>query len=213
VVSGGHLLKAVPVGPILEFLTEFQNDQQSMLTDPAPVRRYIEDRARGELKDWDIFVPSVSRPDYKPLIDHSLGIEVTCQRRMEGTTSRAGRTLLVTDNQRVASRGVEKIGVNPDAAKDAEVEFRLKHSEEETRNFPDRIYRSKRARPLLILHLLAIGKAGDDLSGQDPIVAWSISFPKTDLDEDRVEYVVNTTWMRENYRDDIDEDEMAGDDE
>ncbi|GMO93592.1 Z1 domain-containing protein [Bradyrhizobium sp. TM239] len=213
VVSGGRLLQAVPVGPILEFLTEFQNDQQSMLTDPAPVRRYIEDRARGELKDWDIFVPSVSRPDYKPLIDHSLGIEVTCQRRKQGSTSRAGRTLLVTDNQRVASRGVEKIGVDPDAAKDAEIEFRQKHSEEEVRNFPDRIYRNKRVRPLLILHLLAIGEAGDDLSGQDPIVAWSISFPKTDLEEDRVEYVVNTTWMRENYRDDIDEDEMAGDDE
>jgi len=214
-VSGGRLVREVPVGPILEFLTEFQNDPESLLTDPAPVRRYIEDRASGELKTWDIFVPSVSRPDYKPLVDDSLGIEVTCQRRRDGKSSRAGRTLLVTDNQRVASRGVEKTGVDPDAAKAAEAEYRNdnKIGENDVRNYPDRIYRHKRVRPLLVLHLLAIGKAGEDLSSQEPVVAWSISFPKTELEEDRVEYVVNTTWLRENYRDDLDEDEMAGDDE
>lgn len=214
-VSGGRLVREVPVGPILEFLTEFQNDPQSLLTDPAPVRRYIEDRAQGELKTWDVLVPSVSRPDHVPLINSSLGIRVTCQRRKDGKNSRAGKTLLVTDNQRVASRGVEKTGVAPEAIKAAEEEYRRENNvgEDDVRNYPDRIYRHKRKRPLLVLHLLAIGDAGDDLSKEQPVVAWSISFPKTGLPEDRVEYVVNTTWMRENYRDDLDEDEMAGDDE
>ncbi|WP_316209965.1 Z1 domain-containing protein [Bradyrhizobium sp. SZCCHNR3054] len=214
-VPGGRLLRNVPVGPILEFLTEFQNDPQSMLTDPVPVRRYIDDRARGELRSWDILVPSVSRLDHVPLIDRSLGIEVTCQRRKAGERSRPGRTLLVTDNQRVASRGVEKTGVDPDAIKTAEAEYRKKKnlSETDLRNYPDKIYRDKRQRPLLILHLLAIGEADTDLSAEKPVVAWSISFPTTSLPEDRVEYIVNTTWMRENYRNDIDEDEMAGDDE
>jgi hypothetical protein len=66
---------------------------------------------------------------------------------------------------------------------------------------------------LLIVHLLAIGEAEADLSKERPVVAWSISFPRTSLEEDRVEYVVNTTWLRENYRDEVDEDEMGGDDD
>jgi hypothetical protein len=214
-LTAGYFLSDVPVAPILGFLTEFQNDPQSMLSDPVPVRRYIEERATGELKSWDVLIPSVSRLDHVPLINKSLGIQVTCQRRKAGKRSQSGKTLLVTDNQRVASRGVEKTGLDPYAIKAAEVAYREEKNinEKDVRSYPDKIYRDRRQRPLLILHLLAIGEADADLSGKEPIVAWSISFPKTDLPEDRVEYVVNTTWMRENYRDDIDEDEMAGDDE
>lgn len=213
-VSGGLLLKGVPVEPILDFLTAFQNDPASLLTDPGPVRRYIEERATGELKDWDILFPSLLRPDHIPLIDKSLGIEITCQRRKAGKSSRAS-TLLITDNQRVASRGVEKTGVDLEAAEAAEADFRREKNlgEGDVRNYPDRIYRDRRVRPLIIIHLLAIGEAEADLSKDKPVVAWSISFPKTHLEEDRVEYVVNTTWLRENHREDIDEDEMAGDDD
>jgi hypothetical protein len=75
----------------------------------------------------------------------------------------------------------------------------------------DRIYRKFRERPLLIVHLVTIGKDDEDVSAQDPVVAWSISFPRTQMDEKKVEYVVNTTWWRENYRDEVVEEDMAGD--
>jgi DNA (cytosine-5)-methyltransferase 1 len=90
---------------------------------------------------------------------------------------------------------------------------RTELGDSDVRNYPDRIYRERRTRPLLIVHLLAIGEAEADLSKERPVVAWSISFPRTNLEEDRVEYVVNTTWLRENYREEIDEDEMGGDDD
>ena len=64
-----------------------------------------------------------------------------------------------------------------------------------------------RKRALLVVHLLAIGAAGDDLRGQEPVVAWSISFPDTTREEERVEYVVNTTWEREHYPEDDDEED------
>ena len=79
-------------------------------------------------------------------------------------------------------------------------------------NYPDRIYGRVRARALLVIHLLAIGNAEDDLRDQKPVVAWSISFPKTAREEKKVEYVVNTTWHREHYPEDDDEDD-ADDDE
>ena len=212
-VSGGFLASPVPVGPVLEFLGEFQNDPRSMLTDPGPVRRYIEKRMADELSEWDVLFASSTRADHTPLIDRSLGIEIVCQRRKAGRES-SQKTLLITDNQRVASRGVERTGLDEAAAEAAEEAFRKTSDYKPgSTNYPDRIYRDVRNRPLLVLHLLSIGEKGDDLSAQKPVVAWSISFPKTSREEDRVEYVVNTTWLRENYRDDLDEDEMAGDDD
>jgi hypothetical protein len=41
----------------------------------------------------------------------------------------------------------------------------------------------------------------------EPVMAWSISFPQTALPEKRVEYVVTTTWLRENFREELDEDD------
>ncbi|MHB8267466.1 Z1 domain-containing protein [Bradyrhizobium sp.] len=212
-VTGGWFLRDVPVQPILDFILGFQNHPGSMLSDPGPVRRYIEKRRDGELADWDVLFASSSRQDHKPIVDNSLGIQITCQRRRAGGKSNS-KTLMITDNQRVASRGVEKTGIDPEKAAQAEELFRNSPDfNPESTNFPDKIYRSVRTRPLLIIHLLSIGEAGDDLSAQLPSVAWSISFPRTDVDEARVEYVVNTTWLRENFRDELDEDEMEGDDE
>jgi hypothetical protein len=65
----------------------------------------------------------------------------------------------------------------------------------------------------LIVHLLGIGKEGEDLSRKEPVVAWSVSFPGTAMKETLVEYVVNYTWLQENQRDDMDEEELNGDED
>jgi hypothetical protein len=111
---------------------------------------------------------------------------------------------------------VEKTGLKREQIAEAERSYRDRENSAANGgpiNYPDWIYRAQRERPLLIVHLLAIGVDGEDVSKQKPVVAWSISLPLTVLDELRVEYVVNTTWLREHYRDEIDKDEMAGDDD
>ena len=62
-----------------------------------------------------------------------------------------------------------------------------------------------------MIHLIEIetGDSGAPL-GQ-PVLAWGISFPATSKEERRAEYVVNTTWLRENFGDDVEEEEMRGD--
>ena len=125
------------------------------------------------------------------------------------------RMLMLTEKQRASSRGVEKIGLPDDVACKAEKDYdnKKKRSLSDRRaNYPDRIYREVRTKPLLVVHLLAIGKAGDDLTDKTPVVAWSISFPQSRHQEKQVEYVVNTTWYREHYGDE-DNDEDAGDDD
>jgi hypothetical protein len=214
-VTGGWLVRAAPVRPVLDFISAFQNHSGSLLTDPRPLRRYIEERSGTELLLWDVLFADVKGPVPGGLPDDSLGIPILCQRRSAGTKSDAG-TLWVTNKQRVASRGVERTGLTHAQIAEAERKYREKHSADAAKarpNYPDRIYRAERDYPLLIVHLLAIGADGDDLSGQRPVVAYSISFPETGTEEKRVEYVVNTTWLRENYPDDLAGDEMAGDDD
>jgi hypothetical protein len=155
------------------------------------------------------------RRDADTAPDNSLGIAINYQRRTAGKKSDAS-TLRVTNKQRVSSRGVEKSGLTEDEIAAAERRYRevegKKAEDGKAINYPDRIYRVERKRPLLIVHLLKIDTEKDAIPQyREPIVAWSISFPKTAMDERRVEYVVNTTWLRENFRDETDEDDMEGD--
>lgn len=210
----GWLLRGAPVGPIEEFVGEFRNHVGSMLTDPPPLRRYIRERATDELAVWDVLFTSLNRRDPRGVTDEQLlGLPINCQRRKPGKGSDE-TTLRVTSKHRVASRGVERAGLTPEQIAAAQLQFRRNvgiGDDEKAPNYPDRIYRVRRERPLLIVHLLAIGDEDADLRDEKPVVAYSISFPETKTEETRVEYVVNTTWLRENYRDDLEEDEMAGD--
>lgn len=213
-VPGGLLFRGAPVGPISDFISEFQNHVGSMLTDPGPLRRYIRERADSELATWDVLFASLSQRDPKGITNTDLvGVAINCQRRSAGRGSDT-TTVRVTNKQRVASRGVERTGLTTEQIEEAQREYRLSQGmtdADRRLNYPDFIYRKKRERPLLIVHLLAIGDDKEDLSATQPVAAYSISLPETRTEEKRVEYVVNTTWLRENYRDDLDEDEMAGD--
>lgn len=219
-ITGGWLLREVPVDPILSFLSEFSNHDGSMLTDGDPIRNYIEDRRYTELASWDILFASVGQASDPTLVDSSMGIDIHRQRRTAGTKTNP-KTILVTNKQRVSSRGVERTGLSELQIQEAEHRFRQikKHegttyADDDAINYPDWAYRAVRSRPLLIIHLLKIdlppNVPGEHL---EPVVAWSISFPSTGMEEKRVEYVVNTTWLRENFSDDLEEDEMAGDDD
>ena len=207
VVAGTGI--GVAIRLVEDFISEFQNHPGSMLTEPGPVRRYIEERHTSELANWDVLFASLAHADEKGVTDTSVGVPIHCQRRSAGKRSDRN-TLMVTNKQRVASRGAEKTGLTSTQITAAETEYREASGKD---NYPDLIYRKIRDRPLLIVHSLVIGPKGEDLSGQQPTIAWSISFPPTAMEEKRVEYVVNTTWWRENYREELEDDEMAGDDD
>lgn len=210
-VRNGWLITGAPVEAVANFIAAFDNHAGSMLTENGPVGRYIADRASSELAHWDILFTSLKEKEETGLHDTSLGIPVNCQRRSPGKSD--STTLRITNKQRVSSRGVEKAGLSVTQIADAQQQFLDARGipSGTSVNYPDRIYRAVRPRPLLIIHLLAIGTDGEDLSKSEPVVAWSISFPSTLMDEKKVEYVVNTTWLRENYGADLDDEEMDGD--
>ncbi len=212
-IDGGRLVRDVPVEVVDAFLGAFRNHPGSLATESDPVRRYIASRAADELSKWDVLFAGVQRQTEISLVDHSLGFPLVCQRRAAGKRS-DGSMLMITNKQRVSSRGITKVGLTDAQARAAENDYDTNRSSSPggTTNYPDRIYTRIRTRPLLVIHLLTIGEEGDDLSKATPVAAWSISFPETGLDERTVEYVVNTTWYQEHYGDDDTDDDENGND-
>ena len=209
-LSGGRLVRGASAAVVDAFLMAFRNHEGSVMTQTDPVRRYIRERQADELDDWDIYFPGLTRERAPPgsLEDSSLGFRLICQRRAAGPRS-DDATLMVTSRQRVSSRGIERTGLTETEVRCAQEGYRRQHPGR--KNYPDWIYREVRTRPLLVLHMLAIGEERDDLSAERPVMAWSISFPMTRREETRVEYVVNTTWYQEHYGDE-DDDETGDDD-
>jgi len=142
------------------------------------------------------------------------GTPRACQRRTAGTRTIAD-TIRITNKQRVASRGVERAGVPEDDAHRAEREFEDQHPEAKGANgrlnYPDRIYRMVRPRPLFILHHLEVlSSEGGARLYDHPLAAWGISFPRSRKEEELTTYVVNRTWYDLNFGRD---DEEGGDDD
>lgn len=207
-VSGGYLLRGVPAEPVLAFLAAFRNSPASLLTEPGPVTRYIQRRKADELAHWDVLLASTN--SVGAMEDRSLGVTIRCQRRREGKASDS-RTVRVTNKQRVASRGVERTGLDRGLIEEAEAEYRSTHSPglDGTYNYPDWVYRTKRRTPLLIVHLLNLTKKDDKTASlfSGPTVAWSLALPSTNTPEAAVEYIVTKQWQRENMPLDDDQDD------
>ena len=218
VTKFGKIFRQVPVNSVLDFLRAFKNHQGSRLTETRAVCRYVMDREGTELSEWDILFAGLKKDNGKTPIDASLGFEIICQRRKEGKRSKDKKDyLLIGDKQHVASRGIEAIDLSEEEKNEAKKEYRERRSragkDNKSINYPDFIYREKRKRPLLIIHLLVIGEENEDLKDAEPVVAYGISFPRTKYEEKKVEYIVNPTWMREHYGDLEDEDDIEEEDD
>lgn len=125
---------------------------------------------------------------------------------------------------RIASRGVEKTGVDPEKAERAEAGYidwkKLNGQLDGKRlSFPDVIYRQVRDRPLFILHVVQIRPLEDpsltdysDRIPEKPIIGWSISFPPSQTPDKKVEYIINTQKFREIYGDGSEDEDLDMDD-
>ena len=225
----GWLVSGVPHDPILEFIRNFRNHELSILTQTDAVSEYIESRAATALGTWDVLFASLQKESEGNRSVSDLGLVIVPQTRAVGSKSDAN-TILVTEKQRVATRGVEMTGVPPDAVvaaqaawdndpeRKVEAEKRKRSSKGDATpnsNYPDHIYRTVRPRPLLMVHTLRL--MWEHVNGQgerpklepfmDPVIAWGISFPRPVGPEPRVSYFVNTQWVRESTHADSDEEE------
>jgi len=219
-VSGGKLLSGVPIKLVDDFLREFENHPDSALSAIDPIRRYISDRG-DELAEWDLLITSKADKERGsgqdicgwPIIPISRSVGK--DELIKGVLSISGASA------RVASRGMEKAGLTEEQIRLAEGDYRdeVKGSRSTKLNFPDRVYRGRRTRPLLLLYNIGIKdeKLPEELKAKvplEPVVGWGISFPVSSKPDEKVEYILNTTKLRELFGDDEDyDDDMEEDDD
>ncbi len=217
-ISGGYLLKAVPVRVVDEFLLGWVNADESVTTQIDPIRQYITARQHDELMDWDVHISSLQQGEPDDVLEWPI---VPIKRKIGAYDLERGFMSIGGAKMRVSSRGVERLGVPENKALEAEASARNDRAvpPDTKLNFPGKIYREVRERPLLALYLVEIKEPDNKHIAQHkdfpdkPVVAWAISFPKSARADEKVEYIINTIKQRELYGDpDDDEDEDMRDD-
>ncbi|MBI9091105.1 MAG: Z1 domain-containing protein, partial [Desulfobacterium sp.] len=204
----GYLYRDVSVSLIIDFIHSYINHPASQLTESKPIIDYAEWLQSKGLCEWDIIIISLSKNPAKKDAELTLaGQKIIPQRRTISDFLNNGIEL---NKRRLASRGHEKTGLLEHDIVTAESKY-LKNNPD-SKNFPDSIYRAKRKKPLLMLHVLDCRKKEDGKRKLFPsgIIAYGISFPGetgTRRPERLVEYVVNTVWWNKNYADILDEEE------
>jgi hypothetical protein len=216
--EGGYLHKRVPVQHVDDFLAGWRNADESVTTATAPIRNYIRARSQDELKDWDVLVTGLQ----SGAIDDTLGWSIRpISRYVDLADLKSGFMSFSGRRMRVASRGIEKAGIDATTVSDRQDKYRLDENITEGArvNYPDSIYREVRGRPLFIVHLVKPtppkGQDADErakaLEGLTA-VAWSMSLPASNTASERVAYVVNTRKMIELFgSDEQDEDAIDND--
>ncbi len=206
----GFLLKDIPVQIIETFLTDFINHPASQKTDRKPLIDYLQILERSGIDSWDVILISVSGVDNITINKLPSGADkVVCQKRTISSNGQPSNGIKF-NNHRVASRGAEKAGLTIEEINSIEHAYSTNFPE--TKNLPDKIYRSARNKPLLMIHILdcRFKDTPDVPIFNEGIVAYGISFPGETGNrnpEKLVEYVVNTTWWKENYADILEEED------
>lgn len=203
----GYLYTNVPVSMVTSFIHSFNNHPASQLTESKPIIDYVEWLQSRGVDGWDVVIISLSKKSGNNLQVQLEDLTVTSQRR---TVSEFSGNGIVLNKRRVASRGHEKAGLTQQEINAAESEYRLNNPDR--KNFPDSIYRGKRKKPLLMIHVLDCRDKTepDNPLFSDGIVAYGISFPGeagSHRPERLVEYIVNTVWWKSNYEDLLDEED------
>ncbi|MBB4732494.1 Z1 domain-containing protein [Xanthomonas arboricola] len=194
-----QLFRDVDTADILDFVASFSVHPGQLEMQTAPLIAYIRDR---QLTQWDVVVVSNSRAKAPDDVEDLHGLSIGLQERIveQRKISRFENALLVSGTKRrVASRGVERIGLS-----DEEVQRAKAAHGESKKSIPDRLYRAERTHPLLMLHLLRT-KTKEHAKGEEVLgemyAAYGLSFPKLESGEEEklVRYTANLIAYRELY--------------
>ncbi|WP_371055782.1 Z1 domain-containing protein [Rhodosalinus sp. K401] len=214
----GRLIRGVPVSAIDEFLAGWRNEERSVTTDPRIVRSYIRARRADQLKLWDVLIPSLDGDDTTDI----LGTPIVPANRSVDLSDLAHDFMSFSGKaMRVASRGIEKAGVDPTRAAEVEQNYRQKKglAVGERANFPDKEYRKVRERGLFILHFVKAKRPPEEILDENsrklaakippqPVVAWGMSLPESLYDDEGEQFIVNSVKFKELFGEEDDDDDQ-----
>lgn len=199
----GHIWAGIPADDICEFLLRFDNhDDASTITQALPIISFIKSTL-DTLGEWDVCLYSLIDGQAISIGPVSVNPQVRACRELAGCYQVSGMKM------RVASRGAERAGLGAE-------EIAKVQAEAKGKKVSDAAYRIERKRPLLMLHVLELHRQApeEDIKLASKVCAWGISFPgaKGKGRGAEVEYLVNPVWWKEQYQEQIDEEEESGSD-
>lgn len=208
-LAGAYFWKDVGWERIEEFLINFRFHKQ-IIPKRNAVLEYLRKVAQKYPNADVAFISLQNRKETSSCLQLGGKWNLMCQKRSVGILKGEIRKpagedgFYITSKQRVASRGVEDVGLTDEQRREAEAESG------DMKNISDRFYRTVRAKPLLMIHLLTLVHK-DQITGketplQDMIPAIGISFPGGDYTE-TARYVVNKVWLQQDMFDDPDEED------
>lgn len=224
-VKTHFLFRDISVDEILNFLTKFKNDAIPITSGSSSslIIDYIREN-QLKISNWDVVIPQIQSNSFESDVLIK-GIAIRPQRRK--FTFKADNRFSLSVQQRISSRGIEKIGLTEDQVENTQMQYREELVSSgvafnpQKLNYPDRIYRIKDRNPLLMLHFFVakiadveedaphshIGESGDPLV----YAAWGLSFPDLGNEDKAIKYVVNTTYLREIMaQGESDDDDLEG---
>jgi len=194
----GFLIRDVSVEHVKRMIANF-NSLSPMTRDPRPILEYINQRRETEMAEWDLFIPSPMRQTSAR--SSFCGDTIVHQKRTCILKNVDGQSYMsLSSRGKVAGRGLEKVGLDKETTLRCEASWQEYNVGRPLSSIPDKAYRFQGRTPLIAVHLLDVSESlhdRSDLTQIDlPVTAWSISFQPTSHAEDKVEYLVNKSWLR-----------------
>lgn len=193
---------------VLRLIGEFafppqHQDLGQIARDRSLFRDYVGDRIGSELRSWDVAIPHPKRSGNAEKI---LGLEIPLRMRASGEYDDEVWRATGSKN-RIADPNDAKLFLSSTEVEDAKREFGTRGG--------DRAFCRKRAKPLLVIHV--IGETGEDKKRKftGPVVSLSFCLPDTRIVPVSRSYQVNAVYRRQLELDvepDDDEEKMQADD-
>lgn len=166
-------------------------------------RDYVGDRVHSELKKWDVVVPHRRE---RRNVQEILGLRISLRSREKGDFSDVEVWRATGDANRIADPLDARLLLSEQEIDEAFREFGSKG---------DRAFCRKRARPLLLIHV--IGETGSDKNRKftGPVVSLSFCLPESRTTPEARSYQVNVVYRRQlelAFEPDDDEEKMQADD-
>lgn len=198
----GHpLWTTIPKHYVVSLLRNFDVHPLNISFQAKELADFLENTNEPKLQTWDVVLPQGGEDPVT-----FAGINLKPSKR--AVTTDEGSILVSGRSARVASRGIEREGLPVPLVDQITKDYKETHK---NKSVPDRAYREKRERPLLLLHVLRATSQYKNFP--DELVALGLSFPEFN-DSDvarRVKYRVNLVAWRALAESEVD-DELEIDD-
>lgn len=185
---------------IVNFIEQFNNHPASQMTMTQPILNYLS-QTKVVYPKWDVVLVNIDNAKEAELIaDLNIGVQ-----NRSCPPQKNNSYIEISSRRRVGNNRTERAGM-----KHEEIENALKKygRDDMATDIPGRFLRTERKRPLLMLHIV---DAYSDIKDKTSLLekrlfAYGISFPKTEVYIEPVEFAVNTTYVKNQYEEYDDEE-------